>query len=223
MKKQEHVRHYAFDFDYTLAESSMGTILCARHALEVLGFPCPDDTAIKRTIGLDLPTTFRTLTGVDDDELAEQFKYQFGIHADEVMLDCISFYDGVKTTLSNLKRDDMAVSIVSTKFGYRIEAALQRDGLDGLVDQVIGGDMVRNTKPNPEGLLRVMNAVGASADETIYVGDSTTDGECARRAGVAFLAVKTGEAEVDELIEFDPVAVLESVDQLSHWRLNAWR
>jgi phosphoglycolate phosphatase len=206
--------HYAFDFDLTLAESAQGTIRCAQYALERLGFAIPDDTTIRRTIGLDLPSTFKALTQVDDDELAGRFKHLFGLHADEVMLDCIEFFDGVADALSILKQREHYVSIVSTKFGYRIRAALVRDGLDHLVDSVIGGDNVERTKPDPEGLLAVIDMSQVPATDTAYIGDSATDGECARRAGVPFIAVTTGETDRKQLLAFDPVAVLDDISDI---------
>ena len=45
---------YLFDFDYTLADSSRGIVMCFRHVLERHGYKGIDDHAIKRTIGKTL-------------------------------------------------------------------------------------------------------------------------------------------------------------------------
>lgn len=42
---------YLFDFDYTLADSSRGIVMCYRNVLERHGFHQVDDLSIKRTIG----------------------------------------------------------------------------------------------------------------------------------------------------------------------------
>ena len=42
---------YLFDFDYTLANSSKGIVMCYRNVLERHGFHQVDDLSIKRTIG----------------------------------------------------------------------------------------------------------------------------------------------------------------------------
>lgn len=45
---------YLFDFDYTLADSSKGIVMCYRNVLERHGFHQVDDLSIKRTIGKTL-------------------------------------------------------------------------------------------------------------------------------------------------------------------------
>ena len=41
---------YLFDFDYTLADSSKGIVLCFRHVLNLHGYTGITDEEIKRTI-----------------------------------------------------------------------------------------------------------------------------------------------------------------------------
>lgn len=48
-------------------------------------------------------------------------------------------------------------------------------------------------KPGPGMLLEAMQRFGIPPDATIFVGDQPTDAEAARRAGVAFLLVRTGK------------------------------
>ena len=45
---------YLFDFDYTLADSSRGIVICFRNVLERHGHTGISDEAIKRTIGKTL-------------------------------------------------------------------------------------------------------------------------------------------------------------------------
>ena len=54
---------YLFDFDYTLADSSRGIVLCFRKVLERNGYTDVTDDAIRRTIGKTLEESFSILTG----------------------------------------------------------------------------------------------------------------------------------------------------------------
>lgn len=49
---------YLFDFDYTLADSSRGIVICFRNVLERHGHTGISDEAIKRTIGKTLEDSF---------------------------------------------------------------------------------------------------------------------------------------------------------------------
>ena len=50
--------------------------------------------------------------------------------------------------------------------------------------------------------------------ETIYVGDSESDGECAQRAGVRFIGVMTGTTIRANLEKWSPVSVLSDLSNL---------
>lgn len=206
--------HISFDFDYTLADSSQGAILCANYALKSMGKSERSDTDIKKTIGLSLDETYKQL--VDDyspDEL-ESFSTLFLTKADEVVVDCIVFFARTREVLSELKRNGHYLSIVSTKFSKRIKAALQRDGLESLIDYVVGGDMVNEAKPSPEGLNLAINHSNISKSQTIYIGDSKSDGLAANAAGVKFIAVLSGMTTSAKLAEYDPVEILNDLGGL---------
>ena len=206
--------HISFDFDYTLANSSEGTVVCATHALEQLGLAIPPPQSIRETVGFSLEKTFKILTGDESQEAAAEFKRQFFAHADEVMLDHIHLYPDVPDLLRQLKSDEHYVSIVSTKLKYRIDDALTRDGLRDLVDDIIGGACVSKNKPDPEPLLLATDKSRIGLEDTVYVGDSVSDGECAQRAGVAFIAVLTGTTPEQTLRVYEPRNVLGHVGEV---------
>ena len=76
---------YLFDFDYTLADSSRGIVICFRNVLERHGFHHIDDHTIKRTIGKTLPESFSILTGVTDTDTLETFRKEYVKEADQHM------------------------------------------------------------------------------------------------------------------------------------------
>jgi len=213
--------HVSFDFDYTLADSSEGTVVCANYALDALGMDRRRSADIKKTIGLSLERTFTALTGKDDAETAAAFKRYFLAHAEQVMLDHIRFYDHTKPALQALKRQRHYISIVSTKLRERIEEALDRDDYVELIDAVVGGGCVARNKPDPEGLLRAIQGSGLPVTQTVYVGDSVSDDECASRAGVAFIGVLTGTTAPAELHRWNPARVLDHVGELAASDLSA--
>ena len=51
-------RTYLFDFDYTLADSSKGIVLCFQNVLHNNGYTDVDNHTIKRTIGKTLEDSF---------------------------------------------------------------------------------------------------------------------------------------------------------------------
>ena len=91
------------------------------------------------------------------------------------------------------------VGVCSLNCEAACRIALESHGLDGFVDAVVGRDTVDGHKPDPEPLLHAVDRIGGHPETTLFVGDSTSDQEAAKRAGVAFEYVKdrsgSGEKE----------------------------
>ena len=206
--------HISFDFDYTLADSSKGAIICANHALQTMGRPTCSDADIKKTIGISLGETYRQLTNDLSTTDISTFTTLFLQKADEVVVDCIKFYGSTKVVLGSLKEEDHFISIVSTKYSKRINAALVRDGLLPYIDVVIGGDLVDKQKPSPEGINKAVDLSKFKKEETFYIGDSKSDGLAAQAAGVGFIGVLTGMTPREKLLEYGPVEVISDLIEL---------
>ena len=203
-----------FDFDYTLADSSVGIIECANYALRRLGLPTASDDAIRHTIGMSLTSTLPALTGEKHTEHAEEFMRLFIERADEVMHDSTRVYEFVPSLVDALSQQGISLGIVSSKGRWRIEGILQREGLDGCFEVIVGGEDVPELKPNPTGLLRAVATLDAPKERCLYVGDSVTDAETARRAGVPFVAVLSGVTDRDAFAEYEPMMMLEDAGEL---------
>ena len=65
---------YLFDFDYTLANSEKGIVMCFQHVFERNGFKGIEEDAIKKTIGLTLEEAFMLLTGIKDRETVAGYR-----------------------------------------------------------------------------------------------------------------------------------------------------
>ena len=123
-----------FDFDYTLADSSEGIVVCMNHALGRLGLARAPEDAIRRTIGLDPREALGILAGEEWRSREDEFLEHFVRKADEVMLASTTFLPGAARVLRTLRDDGYKVGIVTTKYRRRVVDALERDALEALVD-----------------------------------------------------------------------------------------
>jgi phosphoglycolate phosphatase len=76
------------------------------------------------------------------------------------------------------------------------------------------------SKPHPKMLMDIMDELDVARDETLMIGDTAYDMEMARNAGVAYVAVSCGVHDRQRLLEFDPLALLDSVADLPGWLSN---
>ena len=203
-----------FDFDFTLADSSSGVVVCMNHALARLGLPPAPEDAIRRTIGLDLITVLGVLAGEEWKPRGEEFLGHFTRKADEVMVASTVFLPGAARVLRTLHGAGYRLGVVSTKYRRRVEEALERDGLLGFVDVVVGSDDVPRPKPAPDGLLRAAGALGIATGDCVFVGDSEVDAKAARDAGMGFVAVLTGTTPAEKFAGHAPRAVFPAVGEI---------
>lgn len=211
---EQNFQAVIFDFDYTLADSSRGVIVCVKFALDQLGLPTVSDEAIRQTIGLSLKDTFLNLTRSKHYAQSQEFARLFTKRADEVMADLTVLFEPVPLTVQLLKRRNIALGIVSTKFRYRIETILSREGLLDEFQVIIGGEDVSEHKPHPKGLLTSIEKIKSSPPRTVYVGDSPTDAETAKRASVPFVVVLSGVTSRDDFKKYEVFSVIESLEGL---------
>lgn len=207
-------RAILFDFDYTLADSSRGIIACTNYALRKMGLSEASPDVIRPLIGLSLSDMLPKLVGAQHAGRADEFSRLFVERADQIMSDLTVIFPEVPATVKTLKACGLALGIVSTKFRYRIMTTLQREGLAQAFDVIVGGEDVSAHKPAPEGLLKAVERLGYALNESLYVGDSVTDAEAARRAGMPFVAVLSGATPRHHFAPYPSYRILDSVAEL---------
>lgn len=205
---------YIFDFDYTLADSSKGIIICFKHVLEEHGFKGVSDEEIKRTIGMTLENSFKSLTGITDKVKLASYVKEYVKKADDCMTENTILFPETAEVLMTLKDNGVKLGIVSTKYRYRIKEVFEREFDEELVDLIVGGEDVTNHKPSPEGLLLAIEQLNSDKKSCLYIGDSIIDAEAAKAAGIDFYGVLNGATTRDELSKYPNIIVAEDLSEL---------
>jgi phosphoglycolate phosphatase len=204
-------RSVVFDFDYTLADSTVGVTDCVNYALRRMDLPTARRDAVKPLIGHSLVDMFSRLAGCQLTHRFDEFKRLFTERGDEAMVRGVRLFATTRPVIDRLLGLGLTLGIVSTKFRYRIETVLRRDGLDHAFMVVIGGEDVWDPKPDPTGLRVALASLGRSSSEVLYVGDSTVDAETARRADVSFCAVLSGTTPREAFAGYPTVAIIDDL------------
>lgn len=205
---------YLFDFDYTLADSSQGILICFRNVLDRRQFRDITDDAIKRTIGKTLKESFSILTGITDPEQLASMQKEYSEEANIHMNANTVLFPATIAVLTRLKEQGARMGIVSTKFRFRIETFLKDYFPNDFFNVIIGGEDVESHKPSQEGVFLALAQLGCSREETLYVGDSLVDAETAMEAGVDFAGVLTGMTTAGELQSFPHRVILTDLNDL---------
>lgn len=191
---------YIFDVDGTLLDSAEDICGAIQHVLSP-HIPAPlEFEYLKSFIGYHLDVCFRDvrpdLTREQVDELIQQYRttYSGRNHASTRL------YPGVKETLAVLPGRK---STATTKGSPTTRIVLEMFGLLPHFDHVQGTDGFP-CKPEPDVILRSMQAVGATPEDCLFVGDSAADMEAGRRAGVKTCGVLYGYGKRDDMAQWEP-------------------
>lgn len=121
---------------------------------------------------------------------------------------------GVNDLLEALRLKECKIAIATTDTTERARLAMQYLGFLPKIDFIIGADMVKKTKPDPEMIYKTLEILHTEASSSIMVGDATADIQIGLNAGVkASIAVLTGLSQESDLRKLTPY-IAKSVNDI---------
>lgn len=79
---------------------------------------------------------------------------------------------GIKELLISLKKKQYGIAIASSTRTELVEEQIKNAGLREYFDVIIGGDMVKKSKPEPDIFLKAAECLGVLPEETYVIEDS---------------------------------------------------
>lgn len=188
-----------FDLDGTLVDSVPSLALAMDAMLRQLGREPAGEERARQWVGNGAPMLVaRALSGdreVDpalDPELKQQALELFLQAYADCAHEQAQLYPGVEKCLHEMQQRGLTLALVTNKPARFIEPLLQTLGLQGHFELLLGGDSLSTKKPDPQPLHHCIDQLGSRPEATLMVGDSATDVQAARNAGVAVAAVSYG-------------------------------
>jgi len=205
---------YIFDFDYTLADATVGICDSVNYALTQMGLSPKRREEIRKTVGMTLGDIFFTLTGISDESSAETFNSHFMYNADRVVTNTTVLFPDTIDVLTKLKQKGCNTAVVTTKVRYRVEEIQSKFNMQELIDYTVGLEDVEAPKPSPEGLLKAIARFGNDKQTVLFIGDSLIDANTAKNANVDFAAVLTGTTTKQEFQALPHILIAENLTEI---------
>lgn len=234
----------AFDKDGTLIDVHFywGSIIGvrAKHIVRHLapGSPKePLENLLAETMGLDLQTgllkragpvgikprafiiqvvvdALRTRGIAADVEQIDGFFRDVDRITSERVGDFIKILPGVETFLKKAHEAGIKLAVATTDRTDRALETLKYLKIDSLFSAVIGGDLLKKHKPEPETLFLLAERLKVSVEKMIMVGDHPVDIQMAVNAGAAKgIGVLTGLGQIEDFQRL-PCAVVKSFNDM---------
>ena len=123
-------------------------------------------------------------------------------------------YAGIKELLENLKRDDIKIAVMSNKPDFATKSVVYEFFGKDYFDIVLGQRENIPIKPDPYSVNEIINELGVSKDEVIYIGDTSVDMKTGKNAGLFSVGVLWGFRDEKELIESGADLIISKPNEL---------
>lgn len=206
-----------FDFDYTLGDATEAIVAGFVYGLYTMGYPLPSREEIRGTVGLVLRDAFTALTGESSTEKRDEFSDLYRLCSSPMQPKAAKLFPGAEELLRDMKARGIKLAVVSSKPSTVLRPVLEEKGIADCFQVVLGADLVKNPKPDPEGILFAAEKLGLKQEEILYCGDTTIDAQAGMRAGVDFCPVLNGTTPAKEFESYPQVFLAEDLEKLHHW------
>ena len=193
-----------FDLDGTLVDTAPDLMRAHNHVMKKFGYPTKSTEEIRNLVGQGAGAMLgRSIWG--------QAKKEFGkVHDEkikkEMVNDFVDFYgknlvnestliNGVKEFLIWCKEKKISMAVCTNKQEHLAVDLLKKIGINHFFEYVAGHNTFEYCKPDPRHLTSVVEILGGDIKKTLMIGDSETDANAAKNAGIPIILLEDGYTE----------------------------
>lgn len=206
-----------FDLDGTLAETAPDIMATLNHLLVAEGLAALPLSAARSLVGAGaralLERGFRAAGQPLSPEKLEALFQRFLAHYLAHIADLSFLYPGVVGAMDALEREGYRLAICTNKPEPHSLALLEALGVRARFAFVAGRETFAFCKPDPRHLTETIRMAGGAGGPALLVGDSRTDVDTAKAAGIPVVGVTFGYSDVP-MTELSPDRIIGHFDAL---------
>lgn len=203
-----------FDLDGTLIYTLEDLMDSVNFALEKHEMPERNLDEIRRFVGNGIrKLILRSVPENTPEDVAESVLKAFKEHYLLNSMNKTKPYKGIPELVKRLKEMGVGIAVVTNKTqdaAIDIMNAFFKDDFSVVIGQIDGVAQ----KPQPDGVWRAMEILGATKQNSVYVGDSEVDCLTAKNSGIPIIGVNWGFRGRKTLEENNADYIIDSPDEI---------
>ncbi|MBO4888674.1 MAG: HAD family hydrolase [Firmicutes bacterium] len=209
------IKGVIFDLDgttlYTLPDLHHSVNL----AMEHFGFPLKTAEEVKAGVGNGFQKLIDAIVpeGTDEAKRKEVGIYYRDTYRENCCIETVP-YEGMNEVLKTLQEKGIQLAINSNKSDNTTKILISRCFPDIRFTEVMGAREGVPRKPDPTGVLQILDLMQISREEALYVGDSDTDMLTAKNAGIKAVGCLWGYRDLKTLQENGADILLSRPEEL---------
>ena len=193
-----------FDLDGTLVDTAPDLMRAHNHVMSKFGYPTKSTEEIRNLVGQGAGAMLgRSIWGqakkefgkVQDDKIKKEMIKEFVDYYGKNIVNESKLIDGVKDFLTWSKENKISMGVCTNKQEHLAIDLLKKIGIYDFFEYVAGHNTFEYCKPDPRHLTSVIEILGGEVSKTLMIGDSETDANAAKNAGIPLILLEDGYTE----------------------------
>ena len=193
-----------FDLDGTLIDTAPDLMNAHNHVMKKFGYETRSTDEIRNLVGKGAESMIgrslwsqakKELKKIDNEKIKSEMVKEFiDFYANNIAVES-RLVNGVLEFLNWSKKNNISMGVCTNKQEYLSIDLLKKLKIYDYFEYVAGSDTFDYCKPDPRHLTNVIEIMQGDVKKSIMIGDSETDAESAKSAGIPFILLEDGYTE----------------------------
>ena len=193
-----------FDLDGTLVDTAPDLMRAHNHVMKKFGYPTKSTEEIRNLVGQGAGAMLgRSIWGqakkefgkVQNEKIKKEMVDAFVDYYGKNIINESTLINGVKEFLKWCKEKNISMAVCTNKQEHLAIDLLKKIGIYDYFEYVAGSNTFDYCKPDPRHLTNVIEILGGEIKRSIMIGDSETDANAAKNAGIPVVLLEDGYTE----------------------------
>ncbi len=193
-----------FDLDGTLVDTAPDLMRAHNHVMKKFGYPTKSTEEIRNLVGQGAGVMLgRSIWGqakkefgkVQDDKIKKEMVKDFVDFYGKNIVNESTLINGVKDFLVWSKKNNISMAVCTNKQEHLAIDLLKKIGIYDFFEYVAGHNTFDYCKPDPRHLTSVIEILNGDLKKSLMIGDSETDANAAKSAGIPVILLEDGYTE----------------------------
>ena len=193
-----------FDLDGTLVDTAPDLMRAHNHVMKKFGYPTKSTEEIRNLVGQGAGAMLgRSIWGqakkefgkVQDEKIKKEMIKDFTDFYGKNIVNESTLINGVKDFLIWSKKNSIYMAVCTNKTDYLAVDLLKKIGIYDFFEYVAGHNTFDYCKPDARHLTSVIEILQGDIKKSLMIGDSETDANAAKNAGIPVILMEDGYTE----------------------------
>ena len=214
-----------FDLDGTLIDTAPDLMNAHNHVMQKFGYETKSTDEIRNLVGKGAASMIgrslwnqarKELKKIDDEKIKSKMVDEFIDYYGKNIAVESKLLPGVLEFLKWCKKNNISMAVCTNKTEHLAVDLLKKINVYDYFEYVAGYNTFDYCKPDPRHLTNVIEIIQGELKKSIMIGDSETDSESAKAAGLPFILVEDGYTDktINEIYHNHLIKDFNGIEQI---------